>query len=252
MCGGHYDNFKELPKHFIKVGGEEIIKRTLRLLQKYGIDKNDIIITSSHPAFKQLGVKVTSDKKNTYSENGFFRDIKGYWVDGFYHLNEPTCYLFGDVYYSENCIKTIIATTTDDIVFFATAKPFVKEYIKNHTEPLGFKVVNYKKFYEAIEKSKKIWDAGKFWRHPISFDLWCVIQGFPTEYDYLKPQDASIFGKNFVPIYDYSCDVDLIEEARQLEWALRLNDARNLHKKLIAKKKKTTKGISSSDVYLYF
>ena len=37
-------------------------------------------------------------------ENG----ISGYWIDAYYPTNEPTIYLHGDVYYTDEGIKKIL------------------------------------------------------------------------------------------------------------------------------------------------
>lgn len=211
MCGGNYTNLIDVPKQLTKINGERLVDRTIRLLRENGVD--NIVITSNNPIFDTCGVRRVEDKSNTYSKS----NNKTYWVDAFYKFNKPTCYLFGDVYYSDESIKSIVEHKTDDILFFSTAKPFAYDYIKPYVEPLAFKVSNYTKFYDAINKCKKLWDEGKFWRHPIAHDVWCVLKGYPTEYDYFKKQTDDIFGPGFIGIHDYSCDIDCEKDIKILQ-----------------------------------
>mgnify|MGYP003298255990 CR=1 FL=1 len=98
------------------------------------------------------------------------RSIGKDWVDGFtlsyfaggvplplvngWAAPEGVCFIFGDVYYSEEAIKTIVESETDDIEFFASSPPFSKYYVKEWAEPFGFKVKNAKKFLADGNKVK--------------------------------------------------------------------------------------------------
>ena len=42
------------------------------------------------------------------------------WLNAYYPMNEPCCYLHGDVYFSGEAIKTIIDTPVEDTMFFCT------------------------------------------------------------------------------------------------------------------------------------
>lgn len=46
--------------------------------------------------------------------------MTGYWVDAFYPFETPVTYLFGDVFYSENALKTILNKSTEDVLFFGS------------------------------------------------------------------------------------------------------------------------------------
>ena len=191
QCG--CDPQTELPKHLNIVNGETIVARTIRLLKENGIE--DIGISSQHSAFSKFGVTV-------YKHDNIYYNGGGCWVDGFYHFNEPVCYIFGDVVFSPEAIKTIIETDTDDVEFFASAPPFAENYIKPWAEPFAFKVVNQQHFRESIDKVKAIKD--QFKRHPIAWELWQVIKDTPiNEIDYT----------NYTVINDYTCDVDRRRDA---------------------------------------
>ena len=215
MCGGNYKNFTDLPKHFIKVNGEPIIKRTIRLLKEAGIATENIIITSNNPIFKQCGVTVLGNENNTFTQDAPWKNLKGYWLDAFYPFEEPVCYLFGDVFYSKNAINKIINTETSDILFFGADPDKNKDGLnmKKWEEPLGFKVVNQKRFRECINDVKKLFDDGKTKRHPIAWELYRYINGYDIN---VKKLD-----KNFICINDISTDVDKPEDAKKIESMLK-------------------------------
>ena len=117
----------------------------------------------------------------------------------FYPTDEPVCYIFGDVVFSPEAIKTIVETETDDIEFFASAPPFAPGYPKKYAEPFALKVVNTGHLKRAIELTKQYADQGRFKRRPIMWELWQVIQGSTLNHiDY----------SSYVVINDYTCDID--------------------------------------------
>lgn len=194
MCGGNYKHLL-LPKALFKVNGETLISRTIRLLRENGID--DIAISTNSRDFNDLGVTILRHRNRYWTdkqENNY-----GYWVDAFYPAEYPVCYLFGDVYYSPEAIKTIIETETDDIEFFASAPPFAENYPKEWAEPFGLKVVNNKHLSDAVAETKQLQDDGLFARRPIMWELWQVIK---------KTRINVIDYTNYTVINDYTCDID--------------------------------------------
>ena len=207
MCGGTYIKW-ETPRQLTKIRGEPIVARTIRLLRENGV--SDIAISSNNPIFEQFGVPVLRhDNGMVVTEE---LNVKGYWVDAFYPTDEPVCYLFGDVVYSPEAIKTIIGTETDDIEFFASSPPFDPEYIKPWAEPFALKVVNTDHLKSAISLTKRYADAGLFNRPPIMWELWQVIQATPLN---------CINYNNYIAINDYTCDIDSKDDAVMFEEILR-------------------------------
>lgn len=202
MAGGHYETW-QTPRHLLKIKGEPIVQRTIRLLRENGID--DIAISSDNPLFKQFGVPMLIHK-NTYKARAY-NDSDGYWCDAFYPMDEPACYLFGDVVFSPAAIKKIIETQTDSIEFFASARPFAKEYPKDWIEPFAFKVQNQKLFRQYITEMKA--RAAECWRIPIAWELWALIKGRRLDID-----DRTV---DYTVINDYTCDIDTQQEIRRIK-----------------------------------
>lgn len=198
LCGGKYGDY---PKQLIKVMGERIVDRTIRLLKAYGVE--DIAISSNDPRFTDCGVPILlHDNTFRYGRN------EHKWLNAFYPMTEPVCYVYGDVYFSEDAIRQIVRTETDSIQFFASAPPFSDRYTKVWAEPFAFKVMDPELFFQKIEECHK-YDLGKrFHREAVSWELWQVIKGTPLDViDYT----------NYHVINDYTCDIDNEKEARKFE-----------------------------------
>ena len=207
MCGGTYKKW-ETPRQLFPINGEPIVARTIRLLRENGVE--DIAISSNNPIFEKLGVPVLKHENSMVVSETL--NVSGYWVDAFYPTDEPVCYLLGDVVYSPEAIKTIIETETDDIEFFASAPPFAPEYSKPWAEPFALKVINTDHLKHAICITKQYADMGLFYRHPIMWELWQVIQATPLNHiDY----------GNYTVINDYTCDVDCAEDIELIEYEIR-------------------------------
>lgn len=200
MCGGYVCNW-DTPKHLFLYQGKPIVQRTIYLLKEAGVPEEDIAITTSPKCvekYEGFGVEVIPYESN----NEPF-----VWVDAFYPTTEPTCYIFGDVIFSPEAIKTIVDTKVLDIEFFASAPPFAPEYKKCYAEPFAFKVMNQCKFQSSILAVKEKDKCKLFNRMPIAWELWQVIKDTQLNHiDYT----------NYVVINDYTCDVD--DEKELEEW----------------------------------
>lgn len=198
MCGGEYH--EEQPRWLRSIRGEAIAERTIRLLKENGIE--DIAVSSLDPRLEALGVP-RLEHNNRY----VCGDTSTCWLDAFYPMVEPVCYLYGDVYYSEYAIETIVKYRTDDIMYFASAYPYADGYVKHWEEPFAFKVEDTHFFRRAVEITKEYNARGMFNRDAISWELWQVIKGTPL----------NVVEQNYFVINDYTCDIDTDEEAQRLE-----------------------------------
>lgn len=203
MCGGKYWGF---PKQLLHVMGERIVERTIRLLRAYGAE--DIYISATNNLFYGVSEKLRVPILRHDNDYVYGHEERHSWLKAFYPSKVPTCYIFGDVYFSEKAIREIVRTETDSIEFFASAPPFDKRYVKRWAEPFAFKVTDTKKFFEDIEKCHRYDLEGKFHREAVSWELWQVIKG--TELDVIDYT-------NYHAINDYTCDIDDNVEAKAFE-----------------------------------
>ena len=194
-----------IPRQLTKINGEALVSRTIRLLKENGV--KDIIITSHDERFDNLGATRYEPLHNEYDPI----NLTGYWLNAFpvELLNEPTIYLFGDVYYSENAIKTILETPTDSALFFCTYQNESDLYIKHHDEPLAYKVVDTEMFKENINKVKQMKDEGICCREPVVWELYRTINN-----QYINEHKMT---SNYVAINDESCDIDTLRDIVFLE-----------------------------------
>ena len=208
MCGGKYNQFNR-PKQLSVVNGEVLLERTIRLLEENGV--KNVLISTNNPDFDYL------DKYILKYDNGFettgYKTLKGYWLDAFYPLKEPACYIFGDVYFSEEAIKRIVEAETNDTLFFASKKINRKDYFKNWEEPFAFKVANQKRFRECIDYCKKERDLGHTNREPIAWELYRALNDYPL--------NIHKIGTGFVAIDDYTTDIDSKDDICKLEEILK-------------------------------
>ena len=143
--GGHTDFIRQL----VQIGNERLLDRTIRQLRENGI--KDIIVTGE---YTDIDAEVINPMNNTYD---YHNDRKGYWLDAFNgFLDKPTCFIWGDVYFSDNAIKTIVEGPED--TFYCSYKNKSKDYIKKHDEPFAYKVADVKRFKEHIEICKQAYD----------------------------------------------------------------------------------------------
>ena len=193
MAGGTYKNF-EIPKPLIEIKGEKLIERTIRLLKENGID--DIYISSNNPVFDEYGKRLENPKNDFIVKDG---KSTGYWLDAFYPIGEPVCYIFGDVYFSNNAIKTIVDFNGTENTLFGTGIARNEEH-KNWGEPFAYKVYKYDEFMKGVAELKRLFDEGKTARHPIVWEL----------YRYLHNLDINIqtITTDYISIDDGTIDID--------------------------------------------
>ena len=218
MCGGNYSDKFETPKQLLKVNGEILVERTIRLLKENGI--KDIAITTNDSRFNYLDVEII-EPKIEYKHNNPERHKKSNssWLNAYYPIEEHCCYLHGDVYYSDNAIKIIVETKVKDTMFFCIRDLHDGRPIgvnPKGREPLAYKVENQKVFRKAIEDLFKMIDEGKFKTDPISWNLYRKINGLELDY---KGFGNGIFNTkgDYIAIDDYSTDVDSMGDIEKIE-----------------------------------
>lgn len=208
MCGGVYDNFT-IPKQLSCINGETLVGRTIRLLKLNGIE--DISISATDKRFDGFNVPRLEHNNSYKYENG---QIKGYWLDAYYPLEEPCIYLHGDVYYSESAINKILTLNPNVNTFIGNEIARNKEH-KNWGEPFGWIVVDQKAFRDGIEKTKQIQDEGKLERgYAISWELYRVLNG-------LNPNKQYINDDTYLSINDETIDIDAPWQIEKLDKKIR-------------------------------
>ena len=159
MCAGNgkrWGNYAGIPKHLVEINGETLLGRTTRLLKENGI--TDYIITGDDERYAQYG-KLVPQTKHDCEVDRFEEEYVG----------EEFCYLYGDVYYSEDAIKTIINTDTDNILFFGS-----------EMEIFAVKVKNKDLFFKHKNIVKDAFLKGEISRS-IGWEVYRSLNGIPLE-----------------------------------------------------------------------
>ena len=105
--GTRWNLHQGIPKHFIKVNGETLLERTVRLLRQYD-PSCQVIITSHDPRYEVDGALRYEPKNNVLEIDRFTAEL----------IENDVCFLYGDTYYSEISAKTIVETDAEDLLFF--------------------------------------------------------------------------------------------------------------------------------------
>lgn len=223
MCGGNYLEFKTR-KQLIKVNGEVLVERTIRLLKENGVE--DIAICTNGNDFDYLGLPILMQHNEYISGNENENKKSEYcWLNAYYPINDPVCYLHGDVYFSPEAIKTIVNTKVKDTMFFCTYdwSDGVKDR-RNYKgrEPFAYKVENQKLFRNAINDLLKMVDEGKFadGLPPICWHLYRYLNNKDINYQTKEWTEINnIFQEegDYIVINDYTTDIDHPEDAKVLE-----------------------------------
>lgn len=223
MCGGNYPEFK-IRKQLLKVNGEVITERTIRLLRENGV--KDIAISTNCHDFDYLGVPILYQVNDYVNGNENENKKSSYsWLNAYYPVDEPACYIHGDVYFSPKAIKTIVETPVKDTMFFCTfdwsdGEKDVRNY--KGREPFAYKVENQRLFRDALDDMFRMIDQGKFENGlpPICWQLYRYINKKPIDFETKEwTKINNIFDEDgdYVVINDYTTDIDHPEDVAVLE-----------------------------------
>ena len=179
--GIRWHNHLGIPKHLAEVNGEPIISRTVRLLGELGAE--EIIVTSHDKRYEFEGSMRYEPLNNRLEIDRFTEEL----------IEDHMCFLYGDTYYTESALKTIIAAKTDDILFFGNSKSIVAVKIKDSLL-----------FRKHVSSVRELYIAGKLEK----CKGWQVYQSFVGQSFEEKPAP----GDKFVLLDETTTDINTPEE----------------------------------------
>ena len=110
--GSRWNDFMWHKKHDISISGETLLERTVRLVHKFD-NSAEVIITSHDKSVDIPGAIRYEPKNNVLEIDRFTAELIG----------DNMCFLYGDVLYSEDAIKTVIAHRGQaPLLFFGSEK----------------------------------------------------------------------------------------------------------------------------------
>ena len=135
-------NNHQVPKHLLPVHGEPILLRTARLAQRYAPEAQ-VIITSHNPDYEAPGAVRYEPKSNSCEIDRFTWEL----------IDDDVCFLYGDVYYTEQAIRRIVEMPVKALGF-----------ARNDTEVFAVKVADGAYQKDCIRKLKEKDPACRGWQ----------------------------------------------------------------------------------------
>lgn len=202
--GTRWGNYQGVPKHFVEIDGEPIIKRTVRLLNqdKYK-DKNlEIYVVGPNKKYSIPGSKLfipNQDPSNGDLDK--FMNSRELWSN-----NKKTYIIYGDVYFTEIGMDFIINNPNNH--FTLHCRPFASNYTGTswgECFALSFDYGYNKKLDRAFQRIKELFKKGVLTR----MGGWEVYKIMLND---LYPEDMMkrhwLTGHNINTIDDWTDDFD--------------------------------------------
>ena len=137
--GTRWQNYNDIPKHFIEINGETLLARTVRLLRQ-GDPGCEVIITSHDPRYEVEGATRYEPVNNHLEIDRFTEEL----------IADNVCFLYGDTYYSDDAADIIINTEAEDILFFGNQRSIV-----------AVKVADGELFRSHVDRVRQLFIEGK-------------------------------------------------------------------------------------------
>lgn len=119
--GVRWNNYLEITKQEVMVGGERLLDRTIRMISERTND--EIYVLSSNAKHENKKAKRIVSKCDNYYRKKYAYDF----------INEPVIYLYGDTFYDDRTMDIIFDDNNDDICFYGNEYAIVGVKVKNYT-----------------------------------------------------------------------------------------------------------------------
>ena len=129
-----------VPKHLVSINGEVLLHRTVRQLRERGL--TDLWITSHNQCYEVEGTRRFEPHDNRFQIDQFYA-CHPLWAPSVYV--KPVVFLYGDVYFSDAAVDTIVRATTSSYLYFqrtgeskVTGKPWKEGFAMMVTDTYSF------------------------------------------------------------------------------------------------------------------
>lgn len=183
--GTRWNNSLGIPKHLVEIEGERLLDRTVRQIRSHD-QKAEIIITSHDERYDIPGATRYEPKNNVLEIDRFTYEL----------IEDNVCFLYGDTFYTEPAMDTIVNTPTDKVLFFGSERSIV-----------AIKVATADVFKECIDQVKKLFIEGKI-KNCIGWQTYQCFNGY--EYDVKR------VGDNYVLIDDKTLNINNLEDFQSM------------------------------------
>ena len=212
-CSGQsqrWDNYMGVAKHLIKINGERLLDRTIRLIRERAKEDYTINVIAFDEKYKangsilQIPQYETQAEKDEHFANPFLYVSKRWW-----NSTGTTVILFGDVYFTEDAMDTIITSLYNLNNYAFYGRPDASTFTGcGYGEIFG---VSFTRDYSdnlwnTILEVKKLKDENKIKRF-ISWEVYRKLQLIDLDRHEIKNNFISI--DDFTEDFDYPHDYDL-------------------------------------------
>jgi len=179
--GTRWNNYQNIPKHFIEINGETLLARTVRLLKEKD-PGCQVFITSHDPRYDIDGATRYEPKNNVLEIDRFTREL----------IEDDVCFLYGDTYYSDDAMEKIVNMEAENLLFFGNEKSIV-----------AVKVNDAGLFVQHLDNVTRLFLAGEI----KGCKGWQVYQSFSG-----LPFDVKQIGEKYIYIEDGTKDYNAPED----------------------------------------
>ncbi|MEG0805489.1 MAG: hypothetical protein RR364_04030 [Lachnospiraceae bacterium] len=184
--GTRWDNYNNIPKHFLKVEGETLLQRTVRLLNQEDSEA-EVIITSHDSRYEVEGATRYEPRNNHLEIDRFTEEL----------IENDVCFMYGDTYYTEEAMKLIVNTEASELLFFGTAQVIV-----------AIKVADGECFRYHTERVRQLYKEGRIDKC-IGWQVYQSYEGLPYDHKVIK--------KDYIKVGESTCDFNTPEDIKKLE-----------------------------------
>lgn len=108
-AGKRWNRYMGIEKHSISVGGETLLRRTVRLLHELD-GTAQVLITSHDTALEVPGAERWEPRNNVLEVDRFTAEL----------IEDNVCFLYGDVYYTEETLALICSAVGEGVLTFGS------------------------------------------------------------------------------------------------------------------------------------
>ena len=185
--GARWQGHLRTSKHLAEINGEPLIYRTIRLLRTETQKNTEIIVTSHDKRYEFDGCKRYEPRNNVLEIDRFTEEL----------IENNMYFLYGDTYYTENAVNTILHFRPSGTTFFGNQKSIVAIWVSDSEE-----------FKRHKNRIRQLFIDGKI----NECRGWQIYQSF-TDQDVTAP-----FGikDRFIFIDDETADINTAEDYKKL------------------------------------
>jgi Predicted sugar nucleotidyltransferases len=213
LCAGEatrWDNYMNTPKHLIEIEGEKILDRTVRLLRSNGVDDIYVVARDGDDRYRVSGSKLYVPALN-YEENADadkFLSSKSLW-----NTCGRTIVIYGDCYFTEAAVATIVAESREEWLLFCRPTPSVITGTPwGECFAQSFYPQHLSLHEEALHRIARLYKSGVIkrcggWEHYNA-----IVGRGDDELEQCDAQGSYEMRGNFVEINDWTEDFDFPED----------------------------------------